>query len=106
MPLSDFHFSIGPIDSRCFENSCNRLPRSGLLLLSFPLSLELDRLPLPLDRAVASKCLPNASFEGSHVQIVTTGRKRHCGWTLKAANNREVYAPSQCGTDDGISEIP
>jgi hypothetical protein len=34
--------SIGPIDSRCLENSCNTLPHSGLDTLSFQLNLELD----------------------------------------------------------------
>ncbi len=43
MLLPAFHFSIGPIDSRCLENSCNKLPRSGLLFSRCQLSLELDR---------------------------------------------------------------
>ena len=42
MLLPAFHSSIGSIDSRCLENSCNKLPRSGLLFLQCQLSLELD----------------------------------------------------------------
>jgi hypothetical protein len=43
MPLPVIHLSIGPIDSGCLENSCNKLPRSGLLILRCELRLELDR---------------------------------------------------------------
>jgi hypothetical protein len=42
MPLPAIHFSIGPIDSRCLENSCNTLPRSSLHILRLQLSLELN----------------------------------------------------------------
>ena len=38
-PLPAFHFSIGPIDPHALKNSCNKLPRSGLHILSFQLSL-------------------------------------------------------------------
>jgi hypothetical protein len=48
-----FTFHIGSIDSRCLENSCNTLPRSGLHVLSVQLSLELDRRQISKGRVQA-----------------------------------------------------
>ena len=38
-----FHLIIGPMDSQCLENSCNKLPRNGLLILRCEWCLEFDR---------------------------------------------------------------